>query len=139
MVQLIAGQKGKGKTTEILGRVNEEVKTAAGNIVFIDRNSQHMFELSNKVRLIDVSGYPISNRDEFIGFVCGIISQDHDIQSMYLDRFMKCAHITGSDILDTIMRFDRLSSMFNINFVISVSLDKDELPEEIQDKVLVAL
>ena len=139
MVQLIAGQKGKGKTTEILSRVNEEVKTAAGNIVFIDRNSEHMFELNNKVRLIDVSGYPITNRDEFIGFICGIISQDHDIQSMYLDRFMKCARITGSEILEMIMRLDRLSDMFNINFIISVSLDKDELPEEIQDKVLIAL
>ena len=139
MVQLIAGQKGKGKTTEILNRVNEEIKTASGNIVFIDRNNKHMYELNNKIRLIDVSGYPVSNRDEFIGFVCGIISQDHDIQSMYLDRFMKCAAIGKEEILDTIRRFDRLSSMFNINFVISVSLDKEELPEEIQDKVLIAL
>lgn len=139
MVQLIAGQKGKGKTTEILNKVNEEIKTASGNIVFIDRNNKHMYELNNKIRLIDVSGYPVSNRDEFIGFVCGIISQDHDIQSMYLDRFMKCAAIGKEEILDTIRRFDRLSSMFNINFVISVSLDKEELPEEIQDKVLIAL
>ena len=93
MVQLIAGQKGKGKTTEILNKVNEEIKTATGNVVFIDKNNQHMFELNNRIRLIDVSGYPITDRDEFLGFVCGIISQDHDIQSMYLDRFMKCAVI----------------------------------------------
>ena len=139
MVQLIAGQKGKGKTTEILNKVNEEIKTATGNIVFIDKNNKHMYELNNKIRLIDVSGYPISNVDEFIGFICGIISQDHDIEAMYLDRFMKCANIGSEDILTTIRKFARLSSMFNINFVISVSLDKEELPEEIQDKVLIAL
>lgn len=139
MVQLIAGQKGKGKTTEILNKVNEEIKTATGNIVFIDKNNKHMYELNNRIRLIDVSGYPISNSDEFFGFVNGIISQDHDIESMYLDRFMKCANIGTEELLETISKLDRLSTAFNINFVISVSLDKEELPEEIQDKVLIAL
>ena len=42
MVQLVVGQKGKGKTTEILMRANEEIKTATGNIVFLDRNSAHI-------------------------------------------------------------------------------------------------
>ena len=82
MVQLVVGQKGKGKTTEILMRANEEIKTATGNIVFLDRNSAHMYELNNRIRLIDVSRYPIRNSDEFIGFISGIISQDHDLQSV---------------------------------------------------------
>ncbi len=139
MVQLIAGQKGKGKTTEILNKVNEEIKTATGNVVFIDKNNQHMYELNNRVRLIDVSGYPVTNSDEFIGFICGIISQDHDIQSMYLDRFMKCARIEKEQVPETILKLDKLGKMFNINFVISVSVDKEELPEDLQDKVMIAL
>ena len=69
MVQLIVGQKGKGKTTVILDKVNEEIKTAKGNIVFLDKDSEHMFELNNKIRLINVSEYLISNSDEFIGFI----------------------------------------------------------------------
>ena len=139
MVQLIVGQKGKGKTTEILSKANEEIKTASGSIVFIDRNSAHMYELSNKIRLIDMSRYPITSSDEFIGFISGIISQDHDLQSMYLDGFLKCARLEGSDITDTFLKLDKVSSMFNINFIISVSLDKDELSEEIRDKVLISL
>ena len=139
MVQLIVGQKGKGKTTEILSKANEEIKTASGSIVFIDRNSAHMYELSNKIRLLDMSRYPITSSDEFIGFISGIISQDHDLQSMYLDGFLKCARLEGSDITDTILKLDKVSSMFNINFIISVSLDKDELSEEIRDKVLISL
>ena len=139
MVQLVVGQKGKGKTTEILSRANEEVKTASGNIVFIDRNSAHMYERNNRIRLIDISRYPLANSDEFVGFISGIISQDHDLQSVYLDGFMKCAHLEGQDVTDTILKLDRVSTMFNINFVISVSLDKDELSEEIRDKVLISL
>ena len=61
-----------------------------------------MYELNNKVRLIDVSGYPITNSDEFAGFVCGIISQDHDLEVMYLDGFMKCAKLEDKDEQDII-------------------------------------
>lgn len=139
MVQIIAGQKGKGKTRELLKRVNDEIRTASGSIVFIDRNNQHMFELSNKVRLIDMSVYPLASSDEFVGFICGIISQDHDIETMYFDRFIKCAHVDEDKLGDVILKLDRISSMFNINFIISVSLDENELPEEIKDKVIIAL
>ena len=43
MVQLIIGQKGKGKTTAILSKVNEEIKTATGNIVFLDKDSHTLY------------------------------------------------------------------------------------------------
>ena len=139
MVQLVVGQKGKGKTTEILMRANEEIKTATGNIVFLDRNSAHMYELNNRIRLIDVSRYPIRNSDEFVGFISGIISQDHDLQSVYMDGFLKCARLEGQSITDTLLRLDNISSMFNITLYISVSVDKEELPEELREKVLVSL
>ena len=74
MVQLIVGKKGKGKTKQLLDKVNGAIKAAEGNIVYLDKSSKHMYELNNKIRLIDVSGYPIKNADEFIGFVCGIVS-----------------------------------------------------------------
>jgi len=95
MVQLIAGNKGRGKTTELLNRVNTQIRSAKGSIVYLDKSSKHMYELNNKVRLIDVSRYPIENSDQFVGFICGIISQDHDLEALYLDGFMKCAHLRG--------------------------------------------
>ena len=69
MVQLIVGKKGKGKTKQLLDKVNAEVKTANGNIVYIDKSTKHMFELNNKVRLIDLSEFDIQNSSEFIGFL----------------------------------------------------------------------
>ncbi len=142
MVRLIVGRKGKGKTKELLDRVNEQIKSANGSIVYLDQSSKHMYELNNKVRLIDVSGYPITNSDEFAGFVCGIISQDHDLEVMYLDGFMKCAKLEDKDeqdISEAIKKLDSISSVFNIDFIISLSLDQSELSEEMKDKVLVAL
>ena len=55
MVQLIVGKKGKGKTKQLLDKVNTEVKEVSGNIVYLDKSAKHMYELNNKVRLIDVS------------------------------------------------------------------------------------
>ena len=82
MVQLIVGKKGKGKTKHLLDKVNAEVKDINGNIVYLDKSTKHMYELNNKVRLIDVSEYMIENTDGFLGFISGILSQDHDLQQM---------------------------------------------------------
>ena len=84
MIEIIAGEKGKGKTKELLAKVNHSVAAASGNIVYLDKSQKHMYELNNKVRLINVMDYPIDNCDEFLGFLCGIVSQDHDLEEMYL-------------------------------------------------------
>ena len=91
MVQLIVGKKGKGKTKQLLDKVNTEVKEVSGNIVYLDKSTKHMFELNNKVRLIDVCEFMVENSSEFIGFICGIVSQDRDLEKMFLDSFLKIA------------------------------------------------
>lgn len=139
MVQLIVGNKGKGKTKYLLDKVNTEVKDINGNIVYLDKSTKHMYELNNKVRLIDVSDYLIDNTDAFIGFVCGIISQDHDLQQMYFDSFLKIAAIADSDIAVAVDKLDKISEKFNVDFILSVSVDEAELPESVKSKIIVSL
>ena len=139
MIQIIAGKKGKGKTKQLLDKVNSEVKTVHGNIVYLDKSSKHMYELNNKVRLIDVSGFPIKNADEFVGFICGILSQDHDLEQIYLDSFLKVAKLEGEDVTNTLEQLDAIGKQFNVTFVISMSLDKEEVPEALHEKISVAL
>ena len=139
MVQLIVGKKGKGKTKQLLDKVNSEVKDISGSIVYLDKSTKHMYELNNKVRLIDVSRYMIENESEFLGFVCGIISQDHDLEQMYFDSFLKIAVLEDKDISAVIEKLDRLSDFFQVDFILSVSMDETELPESVKDKILVSL
>ena len=139
MVQLIVGNKGKGKTKCLLNKVNTEVKNILGSVVFLDRNTKHMFELNNKVRLIVVPEFMIENSDEFLGFVSGVISQDHDLQQMYFDGFLNIACLEGKDITSTIEKLERLGEKFNVDFVLSVSMDESELPEAVKSKVVTAL
>ncbi len=139
MVQLIVGNKGKGKTKLLLDKVNSEIKNVEGNIAYLDKSTKHMFELNNKVRLIDVSEYMIENSSEFVGFICGILSQDHDLQQMYFDSFLKIACIEGADIVPVIKKLENLSAAFKVDFILSVSMDEKDLPEEIKENVMIAL
>ena len=139
MVQLIVGKKGKGKTKCLLDKVNTEVKNVLGSVVFLDKNTKHMYELNNKIRLIVVTDFNITNSDEFIGFVSGIISQDHDLQQMYFDSFLKISCLEGQDITPTIEKLEQLSEKFGVEFVLSLSLDESELPEAVKSRVVISL
>ena len=138
-VQLIVGKKGKGKTKCLLDKVNTEVKNVLGSVAFLDKSTKHMYELNNKIRLIVVSEFMIENSDEFIGFVSGIISQDHDLQQMYFDSFLKISCLEGKDISGTIDKLEKLGEKFNIDFVLSLSMDESELPESVKSKVVISL
>lgn len=139
MVQLIVGNKGKGKTKFLLEKVNNDVKEAVGSVVYLDKSPKHMYELNNKVRLIDVSDYMIENTDGFLGFVSGIISQDHDLQQMYFDSFLKIARAEAKDMASVVEKLDKISSKFGVDFVVSVSADEEDLPEAVKSNIIVSL
>ena len=140
MIEIIAGEKGKGKTKELLAKVNHSVATASGNIVYLDKSQKHMYELNNKVRLINVMDYPIDNCDEVLGFLCGIVSQDHDLEEMYLDSFLTIAFAeTDDEIQHAIEKLDIISEKYNVKFILSVSRDESRLPECAKAKIVISL
>ncbi|MDO4438199.1 MAG: twitching motility protein PilT [Eubacteriales bacterium] len=139
MIELIVGSKGKGKTKELLSRAESAVKSAIGSVVYVDKSSQHMYELSNKIRLINVSGFPVDSEDGYIGFISGIISQDHDLEYMFLDSFLTVANLYGTDISSAIDKLAQLSDKYHVNFIISVSMDAEDLPESCEKYVTVKL
>ena len=136
MVQLITGEKGEGKTKKMLDCVHEAMKPATGNLVYLDKSAQNIHELDNKVRLINVSEYPIQNTDQFLGFLCGICSQDYDLEGMYLDGFLKIAKLEGQDISEALTQLNRISDQFKVKMVLSVSLSREQLPEFARDQVI---
>ena len=136
MIQIIAGEKGNGKTKHLLEKANAEIKSVNGNIVYLDKNAKHMYELNNRVRLIDVYEYKIKSADEFIGFMKGIISQDNDLEQLYLDSFLKVANLEDADITDTLNEIESMSDKFHVNIVLSISVDASRLPDNMKDKVI---
>ena len=139
MIQLIVGSEGKGKTKHLLDKVNEEIKEASGNIVFLDRSTKHMFELNNRVRLINVTEYEFENKSEFIGFILGIISQDHDIQQMYIDGIMKIAKLDKQGFEEVVAKLKDVSEKYGLDIIISASIDSSQISEKLKEYVIVAL
>lgn len=139
MVQIVAGNKGKGKTRHLLEMANEAVKKANGSVVYVDKSSKHMYELNNKIRLININEYPVFSSQGFVGFISGIISQDYDIETMFLDSFLKLASLEGDDITETIETLKKLSAKYGLDFVLGISMDASDLPEKFRSDVIISL
>lgn len=139
MIQIIAGEKGKGKTKVLLDKVNADIKEANGSVVYLDKSTKHMYELNNKIRLINVKDFLVSNYNEFLGFICGIISQDNDLEKVYLDSFLKIACVEEAGLENVLGKLTTIAETFHIDFVLSVSLNKEQIPEEYQKDIIVAL
>jgi len=139
MVRMVVGKNGKGKSKVLLEKVNTEVKEILGNVVFLDSTTKHMYDLNNKIRLINVSDYIISNSDMFLGFLSGIISQDHDLQAMYFDNFLGLANIDISEVEPVIKSLEEISEKFGVDMFLSVSTTNGDIPETLSDRILVSL
>ena len=143
MVELIAGGKGKGKTKYLLNFAAESIQTAHGSIVYLDKNTKHMYELSNKIRLIDISSYHLKNSDEFMGFILGLLSQDHDLEKVFLDSFLTISCLDGTPgdepVREALNRLSQIGDEYGVTFVISISLDEKDIPSGTNAKIAVSL
>ncbi len=139
MVSIISGTKGKGKTKELLSQVNAAAAVAHGSVVYLDKSAKHMYELNNKVRLVNVTEYPISDSNAFIGFICGILSLDNDIEKIYIDSFLKVADVADDRINEVVNTLDELSKEFGVAFILSVSMDEADLPESVKQYITISL
>lgn len=139
MVNLITGKNGKGKSKFLLEKVNTQIKEVLGNVVYLDTSTKHMYELNNKIRLINISEYNIQSGDMFIGFLLGIISGDHDIQQLYFDNFLSLSHTSMDELENIVKQLEDLSKNFGIDIYMAVSTTDADLPASLSDKVIEAL
>ena len=132
MVKIMVGKKGSGKTKKMIDSANDQVMTSKGSIIFINNDKRLSRELNYRMRGVSAEDYQhLGNIDEFTGFILGIISMDHDIETIYIDSITKHANISLDNISVFIDRLDAISRENELDFVVSVSAD----PEEIADIV----
>ena len=134
MIKIICGAKGKGKTKEMLRLADQAIKDVDGSVVYIDKSDQHMYELSNQIRLIDISEYPVKSSDSFLGFVSGLLAGNHDIEMVFVDSLLKLSALSASEIATIVDKLDELST--DVEFIVSISANKDDLPDSVQDKIV---
>jgi len=129
MIHVIYGKKGSGKSKKLLDMANAEVEKATGNIVYLDDNNRCMYDLKHQIRFINTSDYSIDNTDKLYGFVCGILSRDFDISSVYIDGLKKI--VSKEEHLEKLIKkLDKVFDGINAYIVISGSEDAPEYLEK---------
>ena len=121
MVTLIAGKKGSGKTKDIVKKANDDLLASKGNMIFIDDDNRAMYDLHHDIRFINLSEFPITNAPEFLGFICGLISNNYDIEKIFIDGIMNSVKMTEDEISNWFSKVDDLSTALNIDFVITLN------------------
>ena len=128
MIQVIAGKKGSGKTKRLIDLTNATARDAVHDVIFLDDDNRYMFDVDHKVRFINAEDYHIRNADMFIGFLCGILSSNFDVGTIFIDAFLKLVHVELADTEPVIKILAELGAKHNVDFVLSLSADPEELP-----------
>ncbi len=143
MVQLIAGEKGEGKTKKLIDMVNSNAKTTNGSIIFIDDDRRHMFDLHHDIRFVETGKYFLSNTREFAGYLLGMMVMDNDIEHIYVDgltnivdNFNRNRAEFNDDLKELSLRLLKLSEKNSVDFTISINCDRKTLPEEVKGLLL---
>ena len=128
MVKLLLGHKGSGKTKQMIDLANDSIEVSKGDVVFVNKNHRLMYDLKYRIRVICMEDFVhITNSDEYIGFLYGIISANHDIELIFIDSILKHADFALSDLPEFIDRLKDISDNYGIDFVVSVSAEKEEM------------
>ena len=137
MVKILAVEKGEGKTKRMIDMANAAGKEAKGNIVFVDDDNSHMYDLHYSVRFVETPKFIMEDPQVFRGFVCGILSQNSDIETIYIDGLNHIMdRISDADFTAFIQELDKTSKEAEMDMVMIISRKTDALPAEVQQYLI---
>ena len=135
MVNLLTGQKGSGKTQQMIELANQKVKECDGNVIFIKNSHNDTYSLSFDIRAVCMADYPsIRNVDDYTGFIYGMLSANSDIQVIFIDGILKQSDIAVENIARLVDRLSNISTKHGVDFYMSVSADKAALADVITER-----
>lgn len=133
MIKIIAGEKGVGKSKEMIELANNVSKTSTGHVVYIDDNSRNMFELATEIRFVNLEDFKIVSHNAFYGFVCGMISTNYDIKQIFVDGLSSIAKLPVDQLDIIINELKILSEKFEIDMYLCFNAKEEDLPQNIKD------
>lgn len=133
MVKLIVGRKGTGKTKMMVDAANQASQEKDGSIVFIIKDDRLKHDLDREIRMIVMDEFEyVTNIDEYIGFIYGIISSNYDIQEIFIDSILKHADISVRDLPEFLKKLQNISEKYSIDFMVSLSADLEDLDASVR-------
>lgn len=135
MLHVFCDKKGSGKTKALIQSANEKINMSKGNIVYIDDDSRHIFQLDRRIRFISTDEFQLKNYSNFYGFLCGILSEDYDVSTIYIDGLFNIVEGSLEDAAHLFYDMEKLTHKYNVDFYLNVSVEKDTMPDFIKKYV----
>ena len=136
MIQIFCSKRGAGKSKKLIELANERTLISKGDSVYIDDDARRMRQLNRKIRFIDTNELEVVDIDSFYGLLCGIVSQNYDVENVYIDAL---SNIINRNIPESINLFKKLkefSQRYNLNIFINLNCECiDDLPDFIKEYV----
>lgn len=132
MIKVIIGPKGSGKTRKLVDDLNAHAQQDNTNVVCIERGARLDTFVNYRIRLVDISEYPIADYDQLLSFIAGLCAKDYDISDIYIDSIRKVAQNDNDDDLAAFLaKLEPFADRHDVTCYIILSADPAMLPEGI--------
>lgn len=128
MIQVIYGEKGSGKTQQIVNLANEAAASAKGIVVYMDRSSNRIHDLARGVRLVDASHYGLKSQNDILSFIKGMLAANFDIEQVFIDGVTRLLDCNVAELEVLYAGLEQIAAEHNLRFVITASSSKESLP-----------
>jgi hypothetical protein len=135
MIHVFCNKRGSGKTKALINMANEKVLSSKGHVVYVDDDRRHLFDLNRNIRFISTDEYKLRDYNCLYGFLCGIISGDYDVDTIYIDGLFNIVQGELEDAAHLFFHLEKLSHQYNVEFYINVNYEEVEVPEYIKKYV----
>lgn len=132
MIQVFCGKRGTGKSKNLIAMANECVNNIKGNVVYIDDDKRPMLELDRRIRFVSTDDFNLTNANNIYGFLCGMLSEDYDIEAIFIDGLFNIVSGNASDAAHLFLELEKLSTKFDLRIYININSDCEEVPEFIK-------
>lgn len=121
MIQVFCGKRGSGKTKALIGLANDKVSESKGHVVYIDDDKRPLLQLDKAIRFVDASEFDLNQGKSFYAFLCGMISEDYDIDTIFIDGLFNIVDLVNEEAALLFSSLEKISNENNIDFYINVT------------------
>lgn len=136
MIQIFCAKRGAGKSKKLIEFANERSLMAKGDSVYIDDDARRMMQLKGKIRFVDTNELGVVDCESFYGLLCGVVSQNYDLENVYVDALSNIVNKNISESINLFKKLKEFSQKYNLNLYINLNCEcLEELPDFIKEYV----
>lgn len=129
MIKLIMGEKGTGKTKNLIEQVNATAASVPGNVVCIESAAMMTYNIKPQVRLLNAEEYGLTSYEVFRGFLSGLYAGNYDISHIYIDNLCKICGAMGEETDKFLSWLEGFSASSGVEFVVTISASESAASE----------